>query len=109
MAVYVDPLVDYGWRLGPSCHMFADSVEELVEFAVKKVGMKRAWIQVSRKGLTHFDLTGTRRDKAVKAGAIELDWSGAGHKLRQLYEQGKSKGQRAAKVEDTAGDEDLRA
>lgn len=34
MAVYVDSLVNYGWKYGPSCHMMADTLEELHEMAV---------------------------------------------------------------------------
>ena len=29
MAVYVDALFNYGWKLGPSCHMIADTLDEL--------------------------------------------------------------------------------
>ena len=39
VAVYVDNLRDYGWRHGPSCHLIADSVDELIEFAVA-MGMR---------------------------------------------------------------------
>ena len=31
MAVYVDNLVDYSWRHGPSCHLIADSLDELMK------------------------------------------------------------------------------
>lgn len=49
--------------------MFADSVDELVDFA-KKIGMKEEWLQIDKAA--HFDLTEKRRKDAVKAGAIEL-------------------------------------
>lgn len=39
MGVYIDELRDWGWRLGPSCHMIADTNEELHEFAATKYGM----------------------------------------------------------------------
>lgn len=70
MSVYVDPLIDYGWRLGPSCHMFADTLEELHDMA-KRIGMKRAWFQ-DKETLPHYDLVKSRRDKAVALGAVEV-------------------------------------
>lgn len=46
--VYVDDLVRYGYgpaRLrGGSCHMMADTLEELHAMAAS-IGMKRAWFQ----------------------------------------------------------------
>lgn len=72
MAVYVDTLVDYGWRLGPSCHMVADDLEELHAFA-RKVGLRRSWLHISRGGIPHYDLTVRRRAVAIKLGAVDGD------------------------------------
>jgi len=62
------------------CHMFADTQEELHEFAAR-IGMKRAWFQPGRprgdgtpSALWHYDVTAPVRRKAVKAGAIEVTW-----------------------------------
>ena len=49
--------------------MYADSLEELHEFA-QKIGLKREWFQ-DRPRLPHYDLTVTRRRVAVRVGAIE--------------------------------------
>ena len=81
MAVYVDKLVDYGWRHGPSCHLIADSVDELIEFAVS-MGMRREWYQP--KSSPHFDLTADGRALAIEHGAIELDNRALVAKLREL-------------------------
>ena len=81
MAVYVDKLCDYGWRRGPSCHLIADSVDELIEFAVS-IGMRREWYQP--KSSPHFDLTVELRALAVSKGAIELDNRSLVRKLREL-------------------------
>ncbi|MEO5859487.1 MAG: DUF4031 domain-containing protein [Pyrinomonadaceae bacterium] len=81
MAVYVDGLRDYGWRHGPSCHLIADSVEELVEFA-ESMGMRREWFQA--KSTPHFDLTADGRHTAVSMGAIELSNRELGAKIREL-------------------------
>ena len=71
MSVYVDALVNYGWRLGPSCHLVADTLAELHSFA-SKVGMKRAWFQPGDASMPHYDLTAKRRAVAVKKGAKEI-------------------------------------
>jgi len=77
MAIYVDPLVNWGWILRgrnvPNSHMFTDTLdlEELHQFALA-IGMKRSWFQDSPRA-PHYDLTPGRRSKAVSIGAIELD------------------------------------
>lgn len=71
MAVYVDSLIDYGWKYGPSCHLIADTVDELHDFA-QRIGLKRAWFQTGKSGLPHYDLTAGRRKQAVALGAVEL-------------------------------------
>ena len=52
------------------CHMWADSVEELVEFALT-IGLKRAWLQNKKGRFPHFDLVPTYRRRAIANGAIE--------------------------------------
>jgi hypothetical protein len=71
VSVYVDPLRNWGWRLGPSSHLIADSNEELHGFALR-LGLKRAWFQPSPSG-PHYDLTARKRALAVRLGAVELD------------------------------------
>jgi hypothetical protein len=74
MAVYVDPLFacvpNANWRWKQSCHMWADTEVELHEFAAK-VGLRRAWYQ-GDKTLPHYDLTASRRVKAVALGAVGI-------------------------------------
>ena len=86
MPVYVDKLSDYGWRHGPSCHLIADSVEELIDFAVS-IGLRPEWYQP--KSSPHFDLTAEGRAAAVRNGAIELDNRALVSKLRELREKRK--------------------
>lgn len=73
MTVYVDWLMHHGWVLRGhhvrNCHMFADSVDELLEFA-ERIGLKPRWLQGKRA--IHFDLTESRRKAAVELGAVEL-------------------------------------
>lgn len=69
------PLVSYverGIFAGGSCHMFAAPAhrDALHAFAVR-VGLRRAWFQEHRL-CSHYDLTASRRVRAVALGAVEL-------------------------------------
>lgn len=79
--VYVDSLINLGWRWGMSCHLIADSEEELHAFA-EGIGLKRIWFQP--KSSPHYDLTASRRLKAIMHGAIELDRKAFVGKIREL-------------------------
>jgi hypothetical protein len=81
MAVYVDRLIDYSWRHGPSCHLIADSVEELIAFAIE-MGLRAEWFQP--RSSPHFDLTRKGREAAIKMGAIELNNREFVAKIREL-------------------------
>lgn len=74
MSVYVDPLLEHNgsatFRWKQSCHMYADSLEELHAMA-DLIGMKRRWFQ-NRPHLPHYDLVEARRAKAVANGAVEV-------------------------------------
>ena len=76
MTVYVDWLMNYGWRLRGhavmSCHMLSDT-DDLVDLhtIALKIGMKCSWFQDERT--PHYDLTSTRRTLAIEAGAIAID------------------------------------
>ena len=87
MSAYVDGLIEHGGeyrgtgaaqaaRVGARngdrwCHLYADTEAELHAFAAR-IGMKRSWAQVSRRGIPHYDLVPGRRAAAVEAGAVEL-------------------------------------
>lgn len=85
MAVYVDSLRNYGWRHGPSCHLIADSVEELIAFA-EAMGLRSEWFQP--KSSPHFDLTAEGRELAVRNGAIEINQRELVQKLREMRLKG---------------------
>ncbi len=78
MTVYVDQPHHYdrildtqARRLGPDwCHLFADSDDELHEFA-KMMSLKREWFQ-EHKSANHYDLTPNRRAKAIEFGATQI-------------------------------------
>ena len=76
MTIYVDEMVNNLWKLRgkivKNCHMWSDeSTKELLEFA-ENLGLKRGWMQRSRRGLIHFDLVERLREKAVKEGATPV-------------------------------------
>ena len=76
MAVYVDPLMNHGWKMygNPvrSCHMFADSEDELHEMA-RRLGLKKIWFQPGKgRRVAHYDITTKKRQRAVATGAQEL-------------------------------------
>jgi hypothetical protein len=81
VAVYIDRLVDYSWHRGPSCHLIADSVEELIAFA-EEIGLRREWFQ--SKSSPHFDLTAAGREAAINNGAIPLSNREFVAKIREL-------------------------
>jgi len=62
------------WRWNQSAHLFCDmpaNLEELHEFA-ERLGLKRSWFQ-DEVDLPHYDVTVTKRKKAVTAGAVPVD------------------------------------
>lgn len=93
MPVYVDPLLDTPpskkWPYPQSCHLTADSDDELHTFAAK-LGLKRAWFQGAGKpnqSMHHYDLTASKRVQAVKLGAKELTTREMGERIRAGYKK----------------------
>lgn len=70
MSVYVDALREWGWRLGPSAHLYADTLAELHSFAAR-LGLRRTWFQ-DKPDFPHYDLTAAKRGWAVSKGAREV-------------------------------------
>ena len=92
--IYVDPIMDFGWRLGPSCHLTCDygKEAELHDFAAR-IGMKRGWFQPWPKAsINHYDLTVKRRAAAVKLGVIELDRKQAHAHMKKWQEDRRKSG-----------------
>jgi hypothetical protein len=63
-------------------HLTADDQEELHVFA-ERIGLKRAWFQTCKIGRKycppetcphwHYDVTESKRELAIRAGAVEMD------------------------------------
>lgn len=72
MPVYVDD-VRHRFRGMIMCHMWADSLDELLQMA-DRIGMARRWLQQPPKASwVHFDISLTMKAKALRAGAILTD------------------------------------
>lgn len=76
--VYVDRLFPtipyYRWRHSEACHLWADTVGELHQFA-KRLDLRHSWFQDAT--VKHYDLTPNKRLQALHAGAVESnlrDW-----------------------------------
>lgn len=75
--IVLDPIVDWGWRHGPSAHLMSDlpgraGTEELLAFA-RTLGMKPEWLQSAGTEVEHFDVTASRALKATELGATSID------------------------------------
>lgn len=70
MTIYVDD-EQCLWRGKLWCHMVANSLPELHEFA-QRLGLRRAWFQ-SGSIYPHYDVTMRVRDKALALGALMGD------------------------------------
>lgn len=72
MTVYVDDAqipAKVGRFNSTWSHLMADTVEELIEFATKELGLKKNWLQNKSSGI-HFDVTEPKRQLALQKGAV---------------------------------------
>lgn len=67
MAVYVDN-VQIEWRGMKWCHLVADSLQELHDFA-NRLNLQREWFQ-HNASYPHYDVTVKTRIRALSLGAI---------------------------------------
>ena len=67
MAVHVDN-ERIPWRGKLWCHLVADSLDELHQFAAR-LGLKRAWFQ-DKASYPHYDVTTSVRERALVLGAL---------------------------------------
>jgi hypothetical protein len=67
---YLDQMVPAKWRGGG--HMLGTDLDELHAMA-KHIGLQRRWFQ-GRQSFAHYDLTRTKKVRALEAGAVEIEW-----------------------------------
>lgn len=70
MSVYVDQAAHPFGRM-VMCHMIADTPAELRDMAVA-IGVQLRWFQ-AQASTPHFDIALTKRARALRAGAVELE------------------------------------
>lgn len=82
MTVYID---DYSakYRRMIMCHMVADTEDELHAMA-DKIGINRAWYQSD-----HYDVCLSKKNQAIKCGAVPITWRVMGKMRIRLREDGK--------------------
>jgi len=76
MTVYVDDAripARVGRITGRWSHLTADTKPELHAFAAR-LGLRRAWFQDKPYGAWHYDITESKRRRAVALGAVEVPW-----------------------------------
>ena len=72
MSVYVDD-VRHPYGRMVMCHMWADTLEELLAMA-DRIGVQRRWLQQPpRASWVHFDISLAKKAKAIEAGAVLTD------------------------------------
>ncbi|MBR1150109.1 DUF4031 domain-containing protein [Bradyrhizobium sp. JYMT SZCCT0428] len=72
MTVYVDD-VQHKFRHMTMCHMWADTLDELLGMA-RRIGVQAKWLQQPPKASwVHFDISLGKKDLARKYGAVLTD------------------------------------
>lgn len=74
MTVYVDDMYLYPmgqYRGMKMSHMAADTTEELLVM-VRSIGVDEKWIQHKGTSHEHFDIALSKRERAVRLGAVEV-------------------------------------
>lgn len=86
MSVYVDDVrIRYGRMM--MCHMWADSLDELLAMA-RKIGVAEKWLQRPPKASwVHFDICHSKKKRAVAEGAILTDRFGPAEFVAKLNGQ----------------------
>ena len=92
MTVYVDALQPClptrRWPYAQSCHLIADGLIELHEFA-ERIDLKHEWFQPGSH--PHYDLTKNKRRIARLNGAVVADRATVVRVLREWRERGRKR------------------
>lgn len=94
MTVYVDDWrqeARVGTVSGKWSHLTADTEEELHNFAAQ-LGLKRSWFQhkEGQPWFDHYDITESKRQKAISLGAVPITWREAGKQTMRKLEEYKA-------------------
>lgn len=96
MTVYVDDShipARVGRLTAKWSHLFADTQDELHAFAAS-IGLKRSWFQAGKprpdgtpSDLWHYDVTDSKREQAIAAGAKAVTWRESVQIMRERRER----------------------
>jgi hypothetical protein len=78
MTVYVDDMrmpARVGRFNARWSHLLADTDEELHAFA-DQLGLRRSWHQKPGTAISHYDVTDTKRELAIRLGAVPINYMG---------------------------------
>lgn len=84
MSVYVDRCRAELGRMRMN-HMLADNTEELLAMA-DAIGVERRWLQYAGTPREHFDISLSKRQLAIAAGAVPVSRREVGNLLRRKRE-----------------------
>lgn len=88
MTVYVDD-VRHSFGRMVMCHMWADSLEELLEMA-RRINIDEKWLQKPPEASwVHFDISISKKIKALRYGAVLTDKFGPSEHVANLRWDGK--------------------
>jgi hypothetical protein len=76
MTVYVDDMrrpARVGRLQARWSHLMSDTDEELHAFAAS-IGLRRSWHQKPGTAISHYDLTDSKRQEAIAAGAVPIGY-----------------------------------
>jgi hypothetical protein len=73
-------------------HLWADTEEELHDFAVNRLGLRRSYFQPAEDhhGFAHYDLTEGKRWQALRHGAVGVEWRQTAEVSRERRQQTQS-------------------
>ena len=75
-------------------HLWADTEQELHDFAVNRLGLRRSYFQPAEDhhGFAHYDLTEGKRWQALRHGAVAVDWRQTAEVSRDRRQQTQTSG-----------------
>ncbi len=68
-----------------------DDLEELHAFAAR-IGLRRAWFQDKPWPRAHYDVTDSKRQQAIAAGAVPVAWKEAARQRSHALDEARRRG-----------------
>jgi hypothetical protein len=68
-----------------------DDLAELHAFAAR-IGLRRSWFQNEPWPRQHYDVTESKRQEAIRAGAVAITWREAGKQMIEAIDRARAAG-----------------